>query len=39
MLLNLEHLVFEAFDVFSNYNKHEWRNQNKAINKGNIANK
>ena len=39
MLLNFEHLVFPALDVFSYYNKDAWRNQNKAINKGNIISK
>ena len=39
MLLNFEHLVFAALDLSSYYNKDTWRNQNKAINKGNIIKK
>ena len=39
MLQNFEHLVFLALDVFSYYNKDALRNQNKAINKGNIISK
>ena len=39
MLQNFEHLVFLALDVFPYYNKDALRNQNKAINKGNIISK
>ena len=39
MLLNFEHLVFPALDVFSYYNKDAWRNQKKSINKRKIISK
>ena len=39
MLLNFENLAFPALDLFSYYDKDASRNQNKAINKGNIISK